>query len=224
MKIDPARLSWVDLVVIGLLIIGVLRGRKRGMSEELLDLLKWLLIVVVAAQFYQAIGDLIAVNSMFSRLSWYLGIYVAIILAIKIIFSLIKKRIGEKLVGSDIFGRAEYYLGMSAGAVRYACVIIVIMAVTFLEHFITWQQPAETLMFGAALALVVASLVLFQFYSERSKGERHRPETMHRARRELFQQGQERLDVEHAVDDSDGAVTEPSEPESQPDSGRSGSA
>jgi len=135
MKIDPARLSWVDLVIIGLLIIGVLRGRKRGMSEELLDLLKWLLIVVVAAQFYQPVGDLIAVNSMFSRLSWYLAIYVTIILAVKIIFSLIKKRVGEKLVGSDIFGRAEYYLGMSAGAVRYACVIIVIMAVIHARLF-----------------------------------------------------------------------------------------
>src|SRR2546422_6690284 len=111
MKFDPARLSWVDLVIVGLLIIGVLRGRKRGMSEELLDLLKWLLIVVVAAQFYQPVGDLFAGNSMFSRLSWYLAIYVTMILAIKIIFSLIKKRVGEKLVGSDIFGRAEYYLG-----------------------------------------------------------------------------------------------------------------
>src|SRR5216110_2638378 len=143
MKIDPARLSWVDLVIIGLLIVGVLRGRKRGMSEELLDLLKWLLIVVVAAQFYKPVGDLIAVNSMFSRLSWYLAIYVTMILAVKLIFSLIKKRVGEKLVGSDIFGRAEYYLGMSAGAVRYACVLIVIMAVIHARLFTREEIDAD---------------------------------------------------------------------------------
>src|ERR1041385_6896189 len=135
MKFDPARLSWVDLAVVGLLIIGVLRGRKRGMSEELLDLLKWLLIVVVGAQLYQPLGDMLAANSMFSRLSWYLAIYVTLILAIKIIFGVIKKKVGEKLLGSDIFGRAEYYLGMSAGAVRYACVIIAVMAVIHARLF-----------------------------------------------------------------------------------------
>jgi hypothetical protein len=36
------------------------------------------------------------------------------------------------------------------------------MAVTFLEHFIQWREPLETLQFGGALALAVAALMLFQ--------------------------------------------------------------
>jgi uncharacterized membrane protein YqhA len=91
---------------------------------------------------------------------------------------------------------------------KVVSVVIVIMAVTFLEHFIAWQQPADTLMFGAALALVVASLVLFQFYSQRSKEEQHQPGTMHHARRELFQRGQERLDVEQADRDNTSSPAE----------------
>ena len=129
MKFDPTRLSWVDLVIVVLLIIGVIRGRKRGMSEELLDLLKWLVMVVVAAQLYLPIADFLALNSMFSRLSWYLVIYLGLVFAIKLLFGMVKKRVGDKLVGSDIFGRSEYYLGMTAASIRYACVIIIAMAV-----------------------------------------------------------------------------------------------
>jgi hypothetical protein len=29
-----------------------------------------------------------------------------------------------KLIGSDVFGSGEYYLGMVAGVVRYACILI----------------------------------------------------------------------------------------------------
>jgi hypothetical protein len=36
--------------------------------------------------------------------------------------------VGEKLVGSDIFGRMEYYLGMAAGMLRYACMLLMFMA------------------------------------------------------------------------------------------------
>ena len=41
-------------------------------------------------------------------------------------------------------------------------VVIVILGVTFLEHFIRWEQPMETLQFGAGMALAVGVLVLFQ--------------------------------------------------------------
>jgi len=33
-----------------------------------------------------------------------------------------------QIIGSDVFGNAEYYLGMCAGAVRYACVTLVVLA------------------------------------------------------------------------------------------------
>ncbi len=76
-------------------------------------------------------------------------------------------------------------------------VVIVIMAITFLEHFITWQSPLETLQFGAALALVVSSLVFFQLYSHRAKEDqqRHHQGAQARAQREMFTEERE----EHAI-------------------------
>ena len=47
---------------------------------------------------------------------------------VKIFFSAIKKATGGKLVGSNVFGRAEYYLGMIAGAIRFACIMMAALA------------------------------------------------------------------------------------------------
>lgn len=44
---------------------------------------------------------------------------------------------------------------------KLVSVIILVMAVTFLEHFVQWKNPLETLMFGGATALVLAALILF---------------------------------------------------------------
>ncbi|MBA2451256.1 MAG: YqhA family protein [Chloroflexi bacterium] len=75
-------------------------------------------------------------------------------------------------------------------------VVIVIMAVTFLEHFITWQQPTEMLQFGASLALVVAALVLFQFHSHRAgEKQKHDDPALSRAQRALFEKDEESREV-----------------------------
>lgn len=76
-------------------------------------------------------------------------------------------------------------------------VVIVIMSVTFLGHFIRWEEPLETLQFGGALGLVVAALVLFQYNSHHAKEEQrmHDPDTQVRAQRELFQKDHEQREV-----------------------------
>lgn len=76
-------------------------------------------------------------------------------------------------------------------------VVVVIMAVTFLEHFIRWERPLEILQFGGALALVALALILFQFYNHYAKETRktQRPDAQARAQQELFHQDQEKHEV-----------------------------
>jgi uncharacterized membrane protein YqhA len=52
---------------------------------------------------------------------------------------------------------------------KIVSVVIVILGVTFLEHFIAWEDPLVTLEFGAAMALVVTALVFFQRFSQIDK-------------------------------------------------------
>ena len=49
-------INFFDLVLLGVLIAGVCQGRKQGMSEELLSLLKWLCIVGFGAVVYQPLA------------------------------------------------------------------------------------------------------------------------------------------------------------------------
>jgi uncharacterized membrane protein YqhA len=86
---------------------------------------------------------------------------------------------------------------------KVVSVVIVMMAVTFLEHFILWENPVEMLQRGTGLALVIAALVFFQHHSHRAKEvqKSHDPDLQVRAKREMFQENKEereiRSDEEH---------------------------
>ncbi|CAA9259079.1 MAG: hypothetical protein AVDCRST_MAG77-2589 [uncultured Chloroflexi bacterium] len=80
---------------------------------------------------------------------------------------------------------------------RIVSVVIVILAVTFLEHFIAWKDPAELVQFGGTMAVVVASLVLFQFHASRTRHEQKRFDalTEARAQRELFENDTQQREI-----------------------------
>jgi len=80
---------------------------------------------------------------------------------------------------------------------KVASIIILILAVTLLEHFIQWEDGAETLRFGATLALAVAALVAFQFVSLRADRDLYTPgpEVQARAQRELYGLAREEREV-----------------------------
>jgi uncharacterized membrane protein required for colicin V production len=142
---NPANfsVSWIDFAAVLVIMVGVLRGRQRGMSEELLDVIKWLGIVGVGAFVYEPIGNVLSQQLPFGRLSCYLAVYISVIIGFKIAFAIIKRQIGDKLIGSDVFGKSEYYLGMMAGAVRYTCVLIVVLSLLGAKHYTAEQVRAD---------------------------------------------------------------------------------
>jgi uncharacterized membrane protein required for colicin V production len=134
MSFGKNQLNWFDLLVIGLVVFGLWRGRKRGLSEELLDVLQWLSIVVIGALMYRPVA---AALSGATRLpAFYANVlsYVTIALAIKLLFGLVRRAAGTKLVQSDAFGRFEYYLGMVAGVVRFSCILLFALSFLHAKH------------------------------------------------------------------------------------------
>ena len=117
--------NWFDILLVGVIVFGLVRGRKRGMSEELITFLMWIVILFGCAFTYTFVGSMLSQTSAaFSLLSSYLMAYIAMALLISAIFMYLKKGLGGKLVGSDVFGRGEFYLGMGAGMVRFVCVLL----------------------------------------------------------------------------------------------------
>ena len=135
-SLEQLHFNLFDLVVIVVLTLGIFQGRKHGMSEESLSLVKWLAIVFGCWALYQPGGDLIAqFTTMFDRLTCYLIAYVAGVLLVFLLFAGIKRSLGGKLLGSDIFGRAEYYLGMGSGLVRASCILLAALALLNARYF-----------------------------------------------------------------------------------------
>lgn len=108
--------------------IGLFRGRKNGMSGELLLLIKWLLIVVGCAYAYAPVGAIVREFSSLSPEWCYRIAYLGAALVIAVVLNKLQTVIGDKLTGSDFFGGAEYYLGMLSGMVRFACMVIFLLA------------------------------------------------------------------------------------------------
>lgn len=128
MKMAHFSVSWVDFAILLVVMLGIVRGRKRGISEELLDIIKWAAVLATVAVLHRPAGEMLAMSTMFSLLSCYIFVYTLILVLLKVIFAFVRKQIGDKLVSSDFFGSGEYYLGMVAGAFRYTCVMIVVLA------------------------------------------------------------------------------------------------
>jgi uncharacterized membrane protein YqhA len=80
---------------------------------------------------------------------------------------------------------------------KVVSVIVVILAINFLQHFVQWNNPQETAYYGGTLAVVVAALVLFQWNSRRSKEfeKKHAPDVTKRAQKEMFEENKEQRTV-----------------------------
>jgi uncharacterized membrane protein required for colicin V production len=127
--------GWVDFVAIIVICLGMMRGRKRGLSEEILDTTMWILILVAGGLLYRGLGDFMSQKPFLSRLTYYMISYIGIALGVKIVFALIKAKFGSKIAESDVFGRLEFYGGMGAGAVRFMCVFLFILALLNAPHY-----------------------------------------------------------------------------------------
>jgi hypothetical protein len=133
-------INFFDCLLVALLVAGAIRGRKQGISQDLFRCLKWLFLLFGCALVYGPIGSAVCTAGFFDLLSAFLLAYLGVALLIFLACSMIERNLAPKLVGSDAFGRSEYYLGMGSGVIRYACMVLVGLAVLNAREF----TPAET--------------------------------------------------------------------------------
>jgi uncharacterized membrane protein YqhA len=79
---------------------------------------------------------------------------------------------------------------------KVVSVVVVILAVTFLEQFISEKEALQILQYAGALAVSVGALVLFQLYNHRAKEDQMAHEKSENLKKELFEKGQEQNESE----------------------------
>jgi uncharacterized membrane protein required for colicin V production len=128
LALDKLPVNWFDVAVLLILALGLFRGRKNGMTKEVLRMFQWLSVVIVCGLFYeaaaQALINIAAWNKPISDVTGYL----ILAFLVWLVFVVIKKIFVPRLTGSNVFGSGEYYLGMFSGMIRFACMLFFALA------------------------------------------------------------------------------------------------
>jgi uncharacterized membrane protein required for colicin V production len=127
-SLDKVPFGWFDVALVLILVFGYYRGRKNGMTKEILPMFQWLATVLVCGLGYEMVGQLIINLSGWSKLACYLLGYFSLMFVVYLVFLFLKKIFMPRLAGSSFFGSSEYYLGMASGVIRYACILFVALA------------------------------------------------------------------------------------------------
>lgn len=138
-----AKFNYFDIFAGVWLIIGLFVGRKRGMSQEMLPLLQWMGIVAAAGLLYWPFSSLVHQYTLFGTLWSCITAYLLIAAGVHLIYLWLKQMLATKLVEKDPFGRGEFYLGMMAGVVRFACILLAGLALMN-SHVNTAAELAQT--------------------------------------------------------------------------------
>jgi uncharacterized membrane protein required for colicin V production len=120
--------SWFDIVFIVVLAFGLFRGRRNGLSRELLPLLQWIALVVVCGLGYPTVGQLCINYLHWGKAAADITGYVVLGLVVLGFFGVLNRLFTERLVKNDTFKGGEYYLGMPAGLIRFACMLLAALA------------------------------------------------------------------------------------------------
>src|SRR5690349_11112693 len=103
-------INWFDFVVVVVLVVGYTRGRKHGMSKELLQVMKWLTVVLAGAIGYEPLGFWLDSVLHLGKLTSYIIAYCFIAAFVLFLFIFVNDTLGRKLAGTDTFGKSEFYL------------------------------------------------------------------------------------------------------------------
>jgi uncharacterized membrane protein required for colicin V production len=144
MSLDKIPINAFDLLLVIVFATGIARGRKVGMSGELLSLLTWLTILFGCAFAYEPVAQIFSQSTgMFSMLACYLMAYVGAAVLVWLIFLLVKRSLDGKLLGSDAFGSAEYYLGMGSCVIKCLCILLAGLALLNARYYSPAEVKAE---------------------------------------------------------------------------------
>jgi hypothetical protein len=129
--------NWFDVFLIAVLAFGIWRGRKNGMSREVLPVSMWLIIIILGGLCAPFMADWLVHSGVIAKVFGTMFIattaasiisYLFIASVVFFAFSPLRAKFREKVSGSNTFGSGEYYLGMVAGLVRFSCILLFFLA------------------------------------------------------------------------------------------------
>lgn len=141
--LDRLPFGWFDVVLLAVVGLGIHRGRKHGMTREVLPVFQWVAIVIVSGLGYQMAGQFF-LNVAKPGILWAsIGGYLSLTLLVLLLFKILKKLILPHLEGSSFFGGMEYYLGSVSGGIRHLCLLFFVLALLHAPSYTLAEVNAQ---------------------------------------------------------------------------------
>lgn len=154
-SLDKLPFGWFDVALVLILAFGIWRGRKNGMTKETIPMFQWVATVLVCGLGYETAGQLFINVSGWGRTACFILGYFSMMFVVYLVFIFLKRIFVPRLTGSNFFGSNEYYLGMAAGLIRYACMLFAALALLNAPYYtaaeIQRQKDFDRKTYGAGL-------------------------------------------------------------------------
>ena len=121
-------INWFDVTLVIVLGLGLWRGRTNGMSNEVMLVFQWLTLVLVSAMGYPLFAPTYTNTLGLGKVASAVLGYGTLALATWLLFYILKGIFVPRLTGSNFFGGGEYYLGTISGMLRFACMLLAVLA------------------------------------------------------------------------------------------------
>ena len=128
MALNNLPFNWFDVALVAVLGFGMWRGRRNGMTKEVMPMFQWLLLVLVCGMGYPLFAPTYTNTLGTGKLASAVLGYFTLALAVWLVFYILKRIFVPLLTGSNFFGSGEYYWGMFSGMIRFACMLLAALA------------------------------------------------------------------------------------------------
>jgi uncharacterized membrane protein required for colicin V production len=135
--------NWFDVAVIVILAFGLFRGRKNGMSRELLPAFQWVALVLVCGLGYSPVARIFRNATSLNQLTSDVLAYLLLASVVWVLTSIPKHKFADRLAVSNFFGASEFYLGMFMGIIRFACILLAGLALLNAPFYTTADIEAH---------------------------------------------------------------------------------
>jgi membrane protein required for colicin V production len=145
-------MSWLDLVIIGIILISALISLVRGFVKESISLVSWILAGFIAFRYFSALAELLLpyVESPTVRT----GVAFSVLFVSTLIVGAIINFMASQMVSKTGLSGTDKTLGMVFGAARGVLIVtlIVLLASRTPMPEETWWQDAGTIKYFSQLA------------------------------------------------------------------------
>lgn len=145
-------MSWLDLVIIGIILISALISLVRGFVKESISLVSWILAGFIAFRYFSALAELLLpyVESPTIRT----GVAFSVLFVFTLIVGAIINFMASQMVSKTGLSGTDKTLGMVFGAARGVLIVTLIVLLGSLTPMPeeAWWQDAGTIKYFSQLA------------------------------------------------------------------------